>query len=1401
MTRDALFKLSKRGTVAGFIFISALMGGFFVAAPASAATINVPADYSTIQAAIDAASNGDTISVAAGTYSVPDYANRIIINKELHILGVSSATSIIECDASITTATSGACVTVQADNVTIENVYIKTLGSDATERRVLDVALKGSAIDPNLLYNNFTLLNSHIAATRRAGFVGGSNMTFQGNIIDLINGDRNSFQFSSVAGTTLIESNTFNGGPSGKAAMLFEGLGAGPFYHDSIRILNNISDSHSQFALFNMNALSNVDILIQGNSVDHQSGNGSSVILFGLMSASGFNSFHVDQNTFTNNNDTRLAVYVDYAYGGPFEPADDFILVTDNTFNMSGTWGKPTDTVHASYPVGYSAGAPAGMTLAKFSIDPPSAITINSATIVLDADADLNGIVNIGDGVLVEVNLDNDDGGCADAGTTVTADLRKYGGYADAVLYCTEDNGGTGDVFSANIFVADAGAFGIDVAGAADASKVTLTYGDNDDAPVSIDTGALTEAVDTIAPAFGDTDPLQIFKQDGDDPATVTTVWYYYDGDSFRMRVTAAAESDGNPLASVKVCLAGVNDDDPEYECSTEDFDTDDYYATFGLVDLPDNDIAWELNESIGYFPETSGGYVMNIELTDDVGNMTVSALPAQMFVAAFGIDPKQLNGALNNDATTDWSAISDFTDVPELVFSAHEYDEELDEYTDIEIGRLTLGNAENHINLTDQATITGLSNFGTNLTISGEEIRIDSSALEALNLPAELRMRVDTANRPGLVVKGNDGTVRGYVSNNTTEEVSISWNEEICDEEENCELAEYSHTLGGFSWDGESQTLIFTTTGFSEFETDNDPPTVSALGNGSEDYVIPSGSSVGMTFSERLSAAGKTAVENAISAGADHEPGGYEWSDDSGLTITGNAEFDITFANDVIADVADAVGNEANNLLFIDSAFDEGQQEGGADVETDTDGDEIVILDDDAANGITIPEGVDDVTINVNNLIGDDGNGVLPEITISAATSVGNVTVSIPDEVTVSGGAAWSGIINAPTVKANDSVSGVDGTVESVIEVGFGNTELTFNKGIRIIIEGKAGKRIGYSHGGPFTEITSTCADDSQTTGDALAAGADCKIDVGSDLAVWTKHFSSFAVFTASVPSPTPVVSGGGGGGGGSWTPPVSTPAPVPSPTPSPQVLPASKKISPTPNPNVPFLFSRNLYLGLQGEDVKSLQELLTRKGVYTGPVTGYFGSLTQSAVKAYQLKYGILATGYVGPVTISSLNTISISKAVPAASKPQIAKNSNGNLGAEILTQFKSGKSPVLPVKFSRYLRFGLQGEDVKSLQELLTREGVYTGPVTGYFGSLTLAGVKAYQTRYGIPATGYVGPLTLSSINILQSSFSPIASSSEKQEPLRQILNQKIKSILNRFLTSSLQALIGLADTFRR
>lgn len=69
-------------------------------------------------------------------------------------------------------------------------------------------------------------------------------------------------------------------------------------------------------------------------------------------------------------------------------------------------------------------------------------------------------------------------------------------------------------------------------------------------------------------------------------------------------------------------------------------------------------------------------------------------------------------------------------------------------------------------------------------------------------------------------------------------------------------------------------------------------------------------------------------------------------------------------------------------------------------------------------------------------------------------------------------------------------------------------------------------------------------------------------------------------------------------------------------------------------------FTFVRELALEDTGADVTALQNRLTREGVYSGPITGYFGQLTEAGVKAYQAKMGISNTGNVGPQTMAALN-----------------------------------------------------------------------------------------------------------------------------------------------------------------
>ena len=85
-------------------------------------------------------------------------------------------------------------------------------------------------------------------------------------------------------------------------------------------------------------------------------------------------------------------------------------------------------------------------------------------------------------------------------------------------------------------------------------------------------------------------------------------------------------------------------------------------------------------------------------------------------------------------------------------------------------------------------------------------------------------------------------------------------------------------------------------------------------------------------------------------------------------------------------------------------------------------------------------------------------------------------------------------------------------------------------------------------------------------------------------------------------------------------------------------------------------------------------------------------------------------------------------------------------------ILTILLSVPLLVSAKTFDSNLYFGITNNpDVQMLQEFLTDQGVYSGPITGNFFSLTLAGVKNYQSQNNItPAAGFFGPITRSKAN---------------------------------------------------
>ena len=69
-------------------------------------------------------------------------------------------------------------------------------------------------------------------------------------------------------------------------------------------------------------------------------------------------------------------------------------------------------------------------------------------------------------------------------------------------------------------------------------------------------------------------------------------------------------------------------------------------------------------------------------------------------------------------------------------------------------------------------------------------------------------------------------------------------------------------------------------------------------------------------------------------------------------------------------------------------------------------------------------------------------------------------------------------------------------------------------------------------------------------------------------------------------------------------------------------------------------YQFSHNLTIESQGDDVTKLQTILNIAGFLKVSPTGYFGSMTQDAVKAYQAAHSITPTGFVGTITRGELN-----------------------------------------------------------------------------------------------------------------------------------------------------------------
>ncbi len=165
--------------------------------------------------------------------------------------------------------------------------------------------------------------------------------------------------------------------------------------------------------------------------------------------------------------------------------------------------------------------------------------------------------------------------------------------------------------------------------------------------------------------------------------------------------------------------------------------------------------------------------------------------------------------------------------------------------------------------------------------------------------------------------------------------------------------------------------------------------------------------------------------------------------------------------------------------------------------------------------------------------------------------------------------------------------------------------------------------------------------------------------------------------------------------------------------------------KAAPTVAQKTPiYKFSKILARGDKNKQVEHLQVLLaSESSIYQrGLITGYFGPLTERAVKTFQKRHKLSATGVANMATLKKLEQLS---------------------GVEVAQD----KAAIYDKALARNLAVGHTGGDVSVLQQFLVNAEVYPEAlVTGRFGPLTRAALQRFQQEQNItPAEGFFGPIT--------------------------------------------------------
>ena len=278
----------------GLIIVVALLAAV-LPQQAKAATLCVNPDgsggcYSSIQAAINAANAGDTVNVAAGTYSVTSTIN---VNVSVTISGAGIGQTIVKTEGTDSDPVN--IFNVSVDDVTISNMTIQHKKSSNTS--VESAIVLSKTIWPDYTpVLGFTLDSCRVEYMEFAVSLRGGDWTLSNNEFVYTGAINNSNRIIGVYGTTgtnTVNNNSFigSGNTSGNTDFIYlTSSGYSETYGGTLQINGNTQTGGNIRHFYNQDVFSGTGLTLfaDGNSTTALNGN---FILYGAGTISPFDHF------------------------------------------------------------------------------------------------------------------------------------------------------------------------------------------------------------------------------------------------------------------------------------------------------------------------------------------------------------------------------------------------------------------------------------------------------------------------------------------------------------------------------------------------------------------------------------------------------------------------------------------------------------------------------------------------------------------------------------------------------------------------------------------------------------------------------------------------------------------------------------------------------------------------------------------------------------------------------------------------------------------------------------------------------------------------------------------------------------------------------------------------------